>query len=123
MGAAPIPIAADCKMSPDATGQADFVSKPGSVTLELVSTSGSVNFGAPTDVTDATGNSIGPQKTATTLQFTVSAGQTYSLIAAYLFFPPTSTGRLQEKCSAGVVLSPVGPINNPQQFRIRGTSS
>jgi hypothetical protein len=113
---------ANCKLTPDPGGDPlVFKSAPGNLALKLTPTSGNVTFLLKdTDVLDATGKSVNPTKTPTSLSFTVQAGQTYLLEPQYFIFPTHSTGTLQEDCANGLVLSKVSAVTNPQQFTIRG---
>jgi len=109
-----------CRLTPTAD-PAVFKSTPGIVTLALNPTTGNVTFLVKeTDVMDSSGKSVSPTKTATSIQFTVAAGQTYTVETEYFIFPTHSTGVLQESCSGGVVLSQVSIATNPQQFVIKG---
>jgi len=91
------------------------------VNLVLNTKTGNVAFLVKeTDVFDSSGKSVNPTKTPTTVSFTVVAGQNYIIESEYFIFPTHSTGTLQEDCSAGVVLSQVNAVTNPQQFTIKG---
>lgn len=111
---------ATCKLVPT-TDPAVFKSSPGVISFVLVSTSGNISFLTKnTDVLDQSGSSINPNKTPTTLSFTVIAGQTYVFMAEYFLFPSNSTGVLKEDCIAGTLISELNAMTNPQQFTIKG---
>ena len=109
-----------CKLAPTAD-PAVFKSAPGNLRLVLKPTSGNVTFIVKdTDVLDSSGKSVDPAKTATTLSFVVTAGQTYLVETEYLTFPTHSTGELREDCLGGLLLSPINAMTNPQQFTVQG---
>jgi len=117
---APAPSANSCRLT-QTQDPAVFRATPGTVTLALSPTKGNVTFMVKdTDVLDSSGKSVKPTKTATTLNFTVEAGEMYLVETEYFIFPPDSTATLSESCPQGTTLSQINALTNPQQFTIKG---
>lgn len=109
-----------CRLTPTPNPSV-FKSGPGQLTIEVVPKVGKVAFVPPNcDVTDASGTSVQPAKTPTSIQFAVVAGQTYHLKLLFDMFPLSSRGALQEQCTSHTPMDEISSASNPQVYTILG---
>lgn len=107
-----------CKLIPTPNPSV-FNASPGPLSIDIVPKTGNVAFVPPNcDVTDSSSTSVNPQKTPTTITFTVVAGQTYHLMVLFDIFPLSSTGILQESCTGHTELDQISSASNPEVYTL-----
>ena len=106
----------------DPTGTTFVESPAGAAQLKIQSKTGTVIFDQThTAVQDASGNALAGTSfpTPTQIQFTLTAGGSYTLKAFYLCLPPNSTGTLMEDAPSGVIFGDILPATGGQLFTLR----